>query len=128
MLCTYFYFFYKYSLDEFIYNQKGCDIVYAFIRMSRFLLTLLRAIYTTTIFNRNRNFQRQPRPNFPCMGSSNRNHNRNLQVAVDVDQNFLIRIWWTELKVAVEVAVVHGQKRSNMLHKNRYLHAFELVY
>ena len=43
---------------------------------------------TTAIFNRNRNFQRQPRPNFPCMGSSN----RNLQVAVvvAVDQNFLI--------------------------------------
>ena len=44
------------------------------------------------IFNRNRNFQRQPRPNFPCMGSSNRNHHRNLQdpVTVAVDQNILI--------------------------------------
>ena len=34
--------------------------------------------------------------------------------------------WWAELKVAVEVAVVYGQKRSNMSHKHRYLHAFEL--
>ena len=52
----------------------------------------LRAPSTTAIFNRNRNFQRLPRPNFPCMGSSNRNHLRNLQVAVvvAVDQNFLI--------------------------------------
>ena len=51
-----------------------------------------RAPSTTAIFNRNRNFQRQPRQNFPCMGSSNRNHHRNLQVAVAVaaDQNFLI--------------------------------------
>ena len=54
--------------------------------------SLLRAPSTTAIFNRNRIFQRQPRPNFPCMGSSNRNHHRNLQVAVAVavDQNFLI--------------------------------------
>ena len=37
-------------------------------------------------------------------------------------------IWWAELKVAVEVAVVYGQKRSNMSHKRRYLHAFELVH
>ena len=37
-------------------------------------------------------------------------------------------IWWAELKVAVEVGVVYGQKRSNMSHKHRYLHAFELVY
>ena len=51
---------------------------------------LLRAPSTTAIFNLN--FQRTPRPNFPCMGSSNRNHHRNLQVAVvvAVDQNFLI--------------------------------------
>ena len=53
---------------------------------------LKRAPSTTAIFNRNRNFQRQPRTNFPCMGSSNRNHHRNLQVAVTVavEQNFLI--------------------------------------
>ena len=37
-------------------------------------------------------------------------------------------IWWAELKVAVEVAVVYGQKRSNMSHKRRYLNAFELVH
>ena len=37
-------------------------------------------------------------------------------------------IWWAELKVAVEVGVVYGQKRSNMSHKHIYLHAFELVY
>ena len=39
-----------------------------------------------------RDFQRQPRPNFPCMGSGNRNHHHDLQiaVAVAVDQNFLI--------------------------------------
>ena len=37
-------------------------------------------------------------------------------------------IWWAELKVAVEVGVVYGQKRSIMSHKHRYLHAFELVY
>ena len=56
------------------------------------LAWLLRAPSTTAIFNRNRNFQRQPRPNFLCMGSSNRNHHRNLQVAVAVavDKNFLI--------------------------------------
>ena len=36
-------------------------------------------------------------------------------------------IWWAELKVEVEVAVVYWQKRSNMSHKRRYLHAFELV-
>ena len=51
------------------------------------LLRVLRAPSTTAIFNRNRNFQRQPRPNFPCMGSSNRNHHRTLEVAVAVDQN-----------------------------------------
>ena len=47
---------------------------------------------TKAIFNRNRDFQRQPRPNFPCMGSGNRNHHHGLQiaVAVAVDQNFLI--------------------------------------
>ena len=33
-----------------------------------------------------------------------------------------------ELKVAVEFVVVYGQKRSNMSHKLRYLHAFQLVY
>ena len=37
-------------------------------------------------------------------------------------------IWWAELKVAVEVGVVYGQKRSIMSHKHRYWHAFELVY
>ena len=53
---------------------------------------VLRAPSTTAIFNRNRDFQRQPRPNFPCMGSGNRNHHHDLQiaVAVAVDQNFLI--------------------------------------
>ena len=30
---------------------------------------IYRAPSTTAIFNRNRDFQRQPRPNFPCMGS-----------------------------------------------------------
>ena len=47
---------------------------------------------TTAIFNRNRDFQRQPRPNFPCMGSGNRNHHHDLRIAVAiaVDQNFLI--------------------------------------
>ena len=55
-------------------------------------LSNLRAPSTTAIFNRNRDFQRQPRPNFPCMGSGNRNHHHDLQiaVAVAVDQNFLI--------------------------------------
>ena len=54
------------------------------------LTQLLRAPSTIAIFNRNRNFQRQPRPNFPCMGSGNRNHHHDLQIAVAVDQNFLI--------------------------------------
>ena len=56
------------------------------------LLFELRAPSTTAIFNRNRDFQQQPRPNFPCMGSGNRNHHHDLQiaVAVAVDQNFLI--------------------------------------
>ena len=51
---------------------------------------VLRAPSTTAIFNRNRDFQRQPRPNFPCMGSGNRNHHHDLQIAIAVDQNFLI--------------------------------------
>ena len=52
----------------------------------------LRVPSTTAIFNRNRDFQRQPRPNFQCMGSGNRNHHHDLQiaVAVAVDQNFQI--------------------------------------
>ena len=72
-------------------NSKGDENAYA----SSFKIVsmyIIRALYTTAIFNCNRNFQRQPRSNFPCMGSSNRNHNRNLQVAVAVavDQNFVI--------------------------------------
>ena len=75
---------------------------------------LLRAPSTTAIFNRNRDFQRQPRPNFPCMGSGNRNHHHDLQIAVAVDQNFLI-FGGRSKKVAVEVAVVHGQKRPDLV-------------
>ena len=57
-----------------------------------YLSFVYRAPSTTAIFNRNRDFQRQPRPNYPCMGSGNRNHHHDLQiaVAVAVDLNFLI--------------------------------------
>ena len=90
---------------------------------------LLRAPSTTAIFNRNRNFQRQPRPNFPCMGSSNRNHHRNLQVAVAVavDQNILI-FGGRSLKSRLRLRWCMGRSDQILSLKRRYLHAFELVH
>ena len=77
---------------------------------------MLRAPSTTAIFNRNRDLQRQPRPNFPVYGLRQPQPPPWLaDRCCGCCWSEFSDIWWAELKVAVEVAVVYGQKRPDLV-------------